>query len=228
MEQSDSGQRLASAAEQFNRHGNREDGAQVAGCLADGLTVLRDSLSRRLHQDVERFVGMDSMLVPVSKIRALRLAAHEIEAYQIAESTAAAAESSYVGQPEEWFLPWLVQLRLGEGSLCVEITQRARSYLSEGPDRRRLAFADKLATVLPESRRAPLVLFRLVPLSVGIATALAFGDAAAASRLRADQTAVLPAIADCRQCRGRVLPCAQQCDACGNPLWKYECLTAAD
>jgi len=227
MEQGDSGTRLA-VAEGFNRHESRQDGARVAGCLADGLSVLRDALTRRLHQDVERFVGMDSMLMPVSKIRTLRLTANEIEAYQIAESTAAAAESSYVGQPEEWFLPWLAQVRLGEGNLCEEVIQRARSYLAKTPDRRRLAFADRLATVLPESRRAPLVLFRLVPLSVGIATALAFGDADAASRLRADQAAILPAIADCRQCHGQVLPCPDQCDACGNPLWTYECLTAAD
>ncbi|MGD0655262.1 MAG: hypothetical protein ABSA16_13025 [Thermoguttaceae bacterium] len=37
-----------------------------------------------------------------------------------------------------------------------------------------------------------------------------------------------PAIADCRQCSGQVLECTEQCRTRGNPLCKYERLTAVD
>lgn len=228
MGHSDSGKGMSAAAEQFNRQEKRDDGARVAGCLAEGMNILRDSLTRRLHQDMERFVGKDSMLMPVSEVTTLRQTAHEIEAFQVAESAATARQFSYVGQPEDWYLPWLVRLRLGEGSLGTEIAQRSRAYLAQGPDRRRLVFADKLARVLPEAGRAPLVLFRLVPLSVGIITAMAFGDPATAAEMRREQAVVLPAVGDCPVCHGKVLPCAEQCNKCGNPLWKYEWLTAAD
>jgi len=72
------------------------------------------------------------------------------------------------------------------------------------------------------------VLFRLVPLAVQIVTALAFGDRDAASQLRKQQRTILPAIADCHECRGKVLPCDRQCPTCGNPLWKYQWLVAVD
>jgi len=49
-----------------------------------------------------------------------------------------------------------------------------------------------------------------------------------ASDLRRQQVPIQPAIANCRECRGEVLQCAERCRLCGNPLWKYEWLVAVD
>jgi len=228
MGRTDSINWLAQAAEEFNRHENRADGAGVAACLSNGLTILRESLYLRVFEDVEKNVGRDSMLAPVSESKAEQQSIEEIEIYQAAESAIFAKHTGYIDQTNDWYLPWLARLRLGERGQNAEVLERSKLYLSKGPDDRRLAFMDALARVLPESREAPLVLFRLVPLSVHIATARAFGDRSTALKLRCEQTAILPAIADCRQCRAQVLECVEQCRACGNPLWKYEWLTAVD
>jgi len=224
----DSSNWLSSAAEEFNRHENRKDGAQVAGCLTSGLTTLRDALYLRVHRDVEQVVGRDSMLMPVSEFRAHQQTSLEIEAYQIAESVAAAKHFRYLNDAEGWYWPWLARLRLGEPGLEKEFTERTRAYFPGTADERRRKFMNELARVLQESHEAPLVLFRLVPLAVQIATACAFADRGTASELRRQQTTILPAIADCRQCQGRLLECVEHCRACGNPLWKYEWLVAAD
>ena len=220
--------RLGEAVEQFNRRQKREDGAQVASCLASGLTILRESLYCRVHHDVEIAVGTDSMTMPLSESKAKRRTMREIEAYQIAESAAAARDFGYVEDWDPWYPEWLVRLRLGQDKPDREIVDRAKDYLAEPADRRCLAFSDELGRVLPESRRAPLVLFQLMPLAVEIATACAFADRDTALRLRQQQTAILPAITDCPQCQGKLLECVEQCRACGNPLWKYGWLTAVD
>ena len=219
---------LEQAAEQFNRHADRKDGAAIAACLSNGLTILRESLYVRVYEDVEKNVGKDSMLTPVSQSTAERQAIEAIELYQAAESALFAKSAHYLNHTDDWYLPWLVRLRLADHAWREELAERAATYLPKSEDARRLGFMDALAHVLPESREAPLVLFRLAPLSVQIATARAFGDRAAAAKLRGEQITILPAIADCRQCRAQVLECVEQCRACGNPLWKYEWLTAAD
>lgn len=71
-------------------------------------------------------------------------------------------------------------------------------------------------------------MFRLFPLAVGIITAIAFGDLDTAKELRKHQVSLLPAIADCNRCRGRVLANEEICPVCSNPLWGYNWLTAAD
>jgi len=228
MEPFDSESRLAEAAEEFDRHEPRTDGAQAAACLAAGLTILRDSLFLRMHHEVERAVGIDSMLMPVSEVKTRHQTTRQIEAYQIAESAAAASHLGYVDAADDWYFQWLARLRLGRHGLDAKTLEQARGYLAETSDRRRLAFGDALARVLPESQHAPLVLFRLFPLAVQIVTASAFDDRGTASGLRRQQTALLPAIADCRQCRGQLLTCTEQCTACGNPLWKYDWLSAVD
>lgn len=214
--------------EEFNRHENRDDGAHVAGSLAGGLTVLRDSLYARMHDDVETMVGRDSMLLPVSDEKTEKLTKAEIELYQIAESAAAARERRYVRTDDEWYLQWLTRLRLGEAQAEARVVDRLTHYRSKTPDGLRLAFTNVLAGALPESSRAPLVLFRLLPLSVRIATALAFGDHLSASEARNQQVAYLPAIADCDQCGGKVLENGEQCRGCGNPLWEFQWLMTVD
>jgi hypothetical protein len=228
MECTDSINWLDQAAEEFNSRENRRDGSKVAACLADALTILRESLYLRVYDDVEKNVGKDSMLTPISETKTEREAIQEIEIYQVAESAAIAKKAGYVGQSDNWYLPWLARLRLKECGQHPDIVDRCKLYLSKGPDDRRHQFMDLLSHILPESREAPLVLFRIFPLSVQIATARAFGDRILPSKLRREQIAVLPAITDCRHCHGQVLECVEQCRACGNPLWKYEWLIAVD
>jgi hypothetical protein len=71
-------------------------------------------------------------------------------------------------------------------------------------------------------------LFRLLPLAAQIATTLAFGDQPRALELRSRQVFHLPSIEDCQQCHGGLLDNGDRCRACGNPVWDYEWLTAAD
>ncbi|MCC6124903.1 MAG: hypothetical protein IT426_08075 [Pirellulales bacterium] len=85
-----------------------------------------------------------------------------------------------------------------------------------------------MAHILHEAASAPLVVFRLFPLAVQIVTARAFGDRKTADELRSRQADILPSINDCRHCRGRVLDVGEPCPKCGNPLWTYEWLIAAD
>ena len=228
MKQEEFTERHVVAVEEFNRHENRHDGEHVSGSLTGGLAILRDSLYSRVHLDVERELGTDTMLVPISEMKAEASTKTEIDLYQIAESATAVREHGYVRTDAQWYCRWLTRLRLGEAATDAETVERLDDYMSRTPDDRRLAFTDVLATVLAESTRAPLVLFRLLPLSVEIATALAFGDHTAALDARNRQTSLLPAIDYCHRCHGKVLENGEQCPGCGNPLWKFEWLTAAD
>ncbi len=226
--QPESGEKHAAAVEEFNRHEKRGDGARAADGLSSGLTLLKNLLYARLHQDVETIYGRDSMLMPVSEQKTERAAKAEIELFQIAESAAAARDRGYVSSQDEWCLGWLARLRLGEGKADAGVLERLGRYYAQGPEERRRAFSNALAKVLPESGRAPLVLLRLVPLCVQIATALAFGDHRGAEELRRRQAEDLPAIADCRECLGKLLPNGELCLRCGNPLWKSSWLMEAD
>ncbi len=219
---------IAEAAEQFNEQAGRTDGQRVAKWLTAGLSTLRDALYRRIHEDVERAVGKDSMLMPASELKAQQLTYEATEFYLMAESALAVGEAGYFGPLPEWYLPWLARLRLGPWGLETQAAEAAQKYLPLSPDRRRLGFMNVLGRVLPESRRTPLVLFQLLPLCVRVVTACAFGDWPGAERHRQQQVAILPAIADCRQCRGRVLHDLGACAACGNPLWKHEWLVVTD
>jgi hypothetical protein len=181
-----------------------------------------------MRQDVERVLGKDSMVMPISEMKTEKQAKTEIELYQIAVSASLVRDQAYASMKDEWFLQWLTRLRVGEPHADEKVSRRLSDYVSKTEDERRLAFTDVLARVLPESRRAPLVLFRLLPLAVRIATALAFNDQPTAAETRWQQAVELPAVTDCRTCRGKLLDNGQQCQACGNPLWKYEWLTATD
>jgi hypothetical protein len=228
MNSKESAERHARAAEEFNRHEHRSDGAVVAGSLAAGLDLLRDSLYFRLHQDVEKMFGVDSMWLPASAVKTEIHTKTEIELYQIAESTAVVQECGYVQAARDWYLPWLTGLRLRDALAGDPHGKRLEDYLDKSPDDRRLAFTDVLDEVLPESQRAPLVLFRLVPWSIRIATSLAFGDHERAREARTTQVGLLPAIGYCHACRGEVLENGEQCRGCGNPMWKSDWLTATD
>jgi hypothetical protein len=211
---------LRAAAAEFDKHENRTDGAKIIGGLDNGLTLLCDSFYLHLHQELEKALGTDSMLMPVSEIKTRKQVRVEIELFQAAESAAAAAELGHVRNDGQWYLHWLAGVRLGQAALDEPHRLRLEKYAGQNQDQRRLTLTDVLVKVLPDARRAPLVLFRLFPMAVRIATTIAFGNEANAARIRAEQIKCLPAIEDCSQCRGRVLNIGEQCAACGNPLWK--------
>jgi hypothetical protein len=215
------------AAGEFNRHERRQDGDRIVRGLTAGLDSLRDAFYLRIHRDVQQTVGHDSMLMPVSELKAEQQTEEEIEVYQAAEAAEAASRHGYVtGGGDEWFLLWLARLRLGERA--PEVEERLRDYYGRSSEQRALSLTNALAAVLPESMQAPLVLFRIAPLAVELAVALAFDDQATASVLRQEQRTLLPPIAYCQDCHGEVLALGEQCQVCGNPLWKHKWLTAID
>jgi hypothetical protein len=213
---------------EFAQHTDRRDGQRVVAGLSAGLELLNNLLYWRLHRDVEKTIGADSMLVPVSEVKARQITHTEIGLYQIAESAAAVRQSGYWPAGDDGCVPWLARLTLGESSLSQTHQQRIDGYMGMSVHARRLAFTDVLATALPESRRAPLVLFLLFPLAVQIVTALAFGDRPTADRLRTSQVDHLPIIPGCNQCHGRVLENGDSCGGCENPLWKTDWLTSVE
>jgi hypothetical protein len=227
MEQDRLTARHDAAARQLSEHENRSDGDQVVDSLDRGLTVLADLLYSRLHKDVEEAEGLDSMLAPISPGTTQSRGLREINLYQVAESAAFARLSSYTRGDGSWYVQWLSGLRFAEPPQPDEIA-RIEDYLLKNAEQRRLAFTNVLARVVPESRRAPLVLFLLTPLAVHLATALAFGDSQRAAALRNQQVARLPAIDGCPLCRRRLLPNGAQCSHCGNPLWGFRWLTSSE
>ena len=216
------------AAKEFEQQSGRRDGLQVVAGLQSGLGLLSNLLWSRLHEDVERVFGADSMLVPVSEIRSLSQTKAEIALYQVAESAEAVKRLGNWPTEINAYMQWLASLLLDESTLSEPHRQRIDGYTSKPEHARRLIFTDVLAKVLPESRRAPLVLFLLFPLAVQIATALAFGDRPSAEKLRASQIEQLPIISSCHECQGRVLENGETCSHCANPLWKTEWLTSAE
>jgi hypothetical protein len=214
------------AAKEFNDHTRRTDGERVAGSLTSGLSLLQDSLYLRLNEDLERIIGRDSMLVPVSQLKTRQATKTEITIYEIAESREVAERLGCVGPGDRWYVLWLARLRLGESEVDAKAIDELTRYVSMTPHERQLAFTNVLAKVLPESRRAPLILFELLPLAIQIVAAAALGDHVGALELRRQQRVHQPAIADCHSCRGQVLENGEQCQECGNPLWKHEWLIA--
>ena len=217
----------AAAARALNEHEDRVDGAHLAASLSGGLALLSDLLFTRVHLDVEANFGLDSMIMPLSPVESERRTKAEIELFQVAVCAAHAAGRRYV-RDADWFAQWLAQLRLGDAADDATGAAKLATYRSLESGPRRLAFERALTRAMPESARAPLVLYRLFPLAVRIATSTAFGDHTAATELRGRQSVLLPAISACRQCGGDALDNGSKCDVCGNPLWTYERLTATD
>ncbi len=216
--------RRIEATEEFNCHERRGDGVQVASSLSEGLTLLRDAFLARVQDDVERSMGKDSMLTPVSREKSERITRMETEIYQISVSSVTAWNREYITTRDNWYSQWLDRLRLGPLYNQPEVMDRLECYLSKTANARRLTFTNVMAHAMATSSRAPLVLFRLHPLAVEIVTALAFGDHVGARKLRKEQMVELPVIHDCHPCRGKLLENGEQCRACGNPLWKYDWL----
>lgn len=224
MNQENRAQRRAEAVAELEQRTGRSDGARIVGSLDDGLNLLCDLFYARIHVDVEKNFGMDSMLMPVSPIKSEQNARREIVLYQVVETTAMIQAHNYVPSFADWGFTWLAQLRLGETRHTPPAIERQSQY-AKTQERRRL-FANSLQRVMPETSRAPLVVFRLLPMAVAIVTSVAFLDHAAAQEIRKKQIALLPGIGDCQQCRGAVMENGDRCSQCANPLWKYEWLTS--
>lgn len=202
------------------------DAERVTQSLVYGLNSLRNLLFQRIHEDVEANYGNDSMLLPISIEESERVAKCEIECYQIAVTVLNVQERGYLHCDIKWFVTWLAELRLGEDLRDSRWRRRIRHYLAMTEDAQRLDFSRHLETVFPEASRAPLILYRLFPLSVRIVSAVAFGYHLEAAELRNRQTFWLSAIGDCQDCHGRPLDNGEQCAVCGNPVWKYRWLNA--
>lgn len=218
------------AAEEFNRRLGRSDGPSLLGSLCDGLDVVRDTLYQRLHHDVEYELGQDSLIMPVSEVKTELTTKKEIDLFQSAEAAAAVVAYGYLdGDADaDWLADWLARARLDPADKDAQADKRLRQYQGQDAERRRLTFTDVLARVLPESTRAPLVLFHLIPLSVDIAVAQAFGDQRRSQELRKRQVTHLAAIRDCDVCQGNLFENGERCRECGNPVWKYKWLQASE
>ena len=201
---------------------NSED---VVDNLSVGLSQLRDLLLVRTHDDIERKYGADSMIgTSIANIeRQNHEAKFEVEIYSCVVVNEEVSQQGYVDNSDEWFLDWLYHLRLN-GRSPSNFKQRLDYYRSRSIEERRLKFVSVLQHILPESMKAPLVLHRLFPRSLRIVTAKAFGDIMRADELRKEQSSLLPAIADCHECHGRVLNNDEKCRCCGNPVWNLSWL----
>lgn len=219
--------RHADAAERFEAHEQRVDGRDIAHGLTHGLNLLRTQFARRIHDDVEKAYGADSMVGPVSVLKVDSRINAEIEVYLVAEASIVAQRYAYV-RDHQWFAEWLGRLRLGSTFDQHGVQERLAGYLQQDDNARELAFTNQLVRTLREANRAPLVLYRLFPLAIGVVTAVAFGDLTRAAELRGAQVRLLPAIEDCRECFGGVLENGDRCTGCGNPVWKYAWLQSTD
>jgi hypothetical protein len=220
--------RRLDAAEALAQHANRNDTSAIVLRLDDGLSVLRNTLYTRIHTDVERNFGQDSMLIPLAQDRSEQRTKGEIELFMITEVINECCEASFLEVPPEWLRHWLMDLRLGDKQDRPLVAERLEHYQNQPEQSRHLAFSNILERTFPEARRVPLVLYRLFPLAVRVGTALAFGDSLRAGELRNRQLSVLPGIAECRSCHGSLVEADDPCRECGNPLWTLRWMTEVD
>jgi hypothetical protein len=202
----------------------------TADSLWRGLTTLKKLLLTRLHNDVEAQFGIDTIRAPSTSNEARREignAVGEIEIYSAVVVLAEAAHSGYAKADFSWFCQWLTRLFWGESPEAV-VLERLHAYDQLTDGERRRMFASHVERALPEATSAPLVIYRLYPRTVRIATALAFGDRLRASDIRNEQIAYLPVISDCHECHGAPLDNGEVCSQCGNPLWKLNWMNATD
>ena len=177
MEPQDLVSRRIAAAEEFQPARAPRRRRQVVESLGSGLTVLRDALLARVHDDVPAAArhGLDAL----RRCRRRRRSGRRGWRSSFTRSChrrSTVQQRRYVASAGR-----VVPAMAGPAAAGPGPTPTAgwRSgwplYRAKTPDQRRLAFSNVLATVVPESRRAPLVLFRLLRPAVQIVTALAFG-----------------------------------------------------
>ena len=122
--------RCSTAAEEFDHHEHRSDGLQVIESLCGGLTLIRDAVYARVHADVERRMGMDSMIFPLSEEKSERTTKLEIEIYQIVVAAGAAQAKGYVADGK-WFRDWLAEFRMGHVDSDSRAARRISYYVEQ-------------------------------------------------------------------------------------------------
>ena len=220
-------ERRKRAVAELQTHCPQLDSPAVVDRLIVGLTHLRSLLMVRAYDDVQRQYGTDSIFgASLTEMeRRVQSAKAEVEAYSCIVVDDQVSLGGYLKNENRWFLDWLFRLRLGSGYKPV-FDKRVSYYESPTVEERRLKFMSALQNAIPESARAPLVLFRLFPRAVRIMATVAFADPSSAQKLRDAQIGLLPAISDCHECHGRLLDYDDICRCCGNPLWNYTWLTS--
>lgn len=213
------------AASFLDQMSGNQNGIQIVNSLSNGLNTIRDLLFQRIHLDVERYFGMDSMSIPLSLDRSEYNAKAEIDIWQIVEASEYACDAGFVTD-RTWARKWLGDLRLGGSFGNGPVTNRVSEYLELDEDDRKRHFASSLEKVYPEARKSPLIIYQLMPHAVRIVVAVAFGATTEANRQRDRQAFLLPGILDCRSCNGEVLDNGETCVDCDNPIWNYNWLMA--
>jgi hypothetical protein len=165
------------------------------------------------------------MWFPSSPIKIETLAATEIALFELAESANEARTREYVSD-DGWYVEWLGRALLGDAMAAPDSIDRLANYQQQSSSERRRTFAGVLERGLPEAMRAPLIVYRLLAPAVAIVTGMAFGDQARVYEARKQQLSLLPGIADCSECHGRLLEIGEACRQCGNPFWKFQWLVA--
>jgi hypothetical protein len=215
--------RRAAAAAELQQRSSRENAQRAVESLDAGLDVIRDAFLARVHFDVLKIVGTDSMMMPVAPRQTEARLQTEIELFQVGEA-AAEAVHQHVVDDLAWCRHWLCRLRLGAADESQ--LNRLEQYAAASPEDRRRRFMRAVERTMPDSTHAPLIVYRLFPLAVALVAALGFSDHARAAELRRRQTTLLPSLVECRICRGQVLENGEKCTHCGNPFWKHDWLTA--
>ena len=218
------------AQAELTRHSGGVNSSAIVGSLWAGLITLRKLFLTRLHQDIDTRFGVDSVWAPLNLLKAkreYRLAAEEIEIYSLLVVVAEAEHSRYAKGDLAWFRDWLLRLRWGD-EMNPTALQRMQAYGKHSDGERRRMFASFLEQALPAATKTPLIIYRLYPRAVRIATCLAFDDALRAREIRNEQISYLPVIGDCHQCHGLPLENGEVCADCGNPLWKINWLCATE
>lgn len=217
--------RKESAAQEFNRQAETDIGERFVNSLSSGLCNLKNLGLCRLYNDTLELFAADSMMIPTSPVEIEDRVARELEIYLVVEADRYLRDNTpFAG---EWFLDWLGELRFGD-DFRDKVKRIAMSYEGQSQQKRRLSFAGRIDRIQPAASRIPLVLYRLLPLAVHGAAAVALGDMLAAQEIRSEQMKLLPEIADCDECHGRPLDNGELCECCHNPIWMYSWLTATD
>ncbi len=219
--------RRVAATEALALFSHRPDASQIVARLDDGLSLLRNLLYTRIQTDVQRSFGMDSMLMPISRSQTEYEVKGEMEAFVVAEVLDEMAREAILPFPAE-NRTWLFDFRLADRTDRDILEDRADHYLFLQNRERQLEFSDRLEEQVREARLVPLVLYQLFPLAVRCAAALSMGDHFRGGEIRNRQMAILPAIADCRYCHGRLMEVDESCRECGNPVWTIRWMTEAD
>ena len=145
--------RRQTAASRFEQYTRRSDGAGVVEGLDAGLDLLRELCYTRIHRDVEHVFGVDSLIEPVSAIKAELETKRQIDIYLAAEAIAFTRLANYLAAEPEWVESWLGGLRLDAHAEHPGVWEQLQVYLGQAASERRLTFSTTLERTHAEARR---------------------------------------------------------------------------